>query len=343
MTITYIAEVSKSDIFAFARTLLRWKGSVWKAVIFECILWSLCYTVISLIYRLALNDFFKLIIYFGVCLLCYQYIDFIPITFMMGFFVSVVVTRWWSMFSRIGWIDNFALLVVSYIRGTDEKARRIRRSIIRYVCFCQVLIFRSISVRVRKRFPSMESLELAGTLLRIILTVKSFNDIKFWMPIRWAMHIIRDARSTFDDHLNLWFTDWVPVPLVYTQVIFVSVRLYFIVALLGRQFLNSGPQRQIDIYVPFVTIIQLICYTGWSKVAEALLNPFGEDDDDFECNWIIDRNLQIGLAIVDDKPEVIPPLLTDKFWNEANAQLLYSVQTATQPQNPNIGSAALLM
>ena len=31
---------------------------------------------------------------------------------------------------------------------------------------------------------------------------------------------------------------------------------------------------------------------GWIKVAETLLNPFGEDDEDFQINYLIDRNVQ---------------------------------------------------
>jgi hypothetical protein len=40
-------------------------------------------------------------------------------------------------------------------------------------------------------------------------------------------------------------------------------------------------------------MIELFCYLGLAKVAETLLNPFGNDDEDFEVNYIIDRNLQV--------------------------------------------------
>ena len=33
------------------------------------------------------------------------------------------------------------------------------------------------------------------------------------------------------------------------------------------------------------------------QVAEAMVNPFGDDDDDFNTNFMIDRNLQVRTFI----------------------------------------------
>lgn len=109
-------------------------------------------------------------------------------------------------------------------------------------------------------------------------------------------------------------------PLAYTQVATFSVYLYFGAALLGRQFLDPGTSQNADtfphimvpfsteepfishtpdVYIPFFTLIEFISYMGWIKVAETLLNPFGDDDEDFDINYLIDRNLQVSYLIVD--------------------------------------------
>ena len=44
---------------------------------------------------------------------------------------------------------------------------------------------------------------------------------------------------------------------------------------------------QIDLYIPIIYLFQFIFYLGWIKAAEVMLNPFGEDDDDFEINYVL--------------------------------------------------------
>ena len=47
------------------------------------------------------------------------------------------------------------------------------------------------------------------------------------------------------------------------------------------------------VHVPVFTLIEFIAYFGWIKVAETLLNPGGDDDEDFQVNYLIDRNFQV--------------------------------------------------
>uniref|UniRef100_A0A914UVJ9 Bestrophin homolog n=1 Tax=Plectus sambesii TaxID=2011161 RepID=A0A914UVJ9_9BILA len=96
----------------------------------------------------------------------------------------------------------------------------------------------------------------------------------------------------------------------------------------------------IDLYIPVLSVMQFIFYVGWLKVAQALLNPLGEDDDDFECDYMIDRNLQVGLCVVDDAQGKLPVLERDRFWDDKMATPLYTTECAERSINPLVGSCA---
>ena len=44
------------------------------------------------------------------------------------------------------------------------------------------------------------------------------------------------------------------------------------------------------------------------------MNPYGEDDDDFDMNWLVDRNLQVGYCIVEDVGQYPPTPVKDIHW-----------------------------
>lgn len=64
---------------------------------------------------------------------------------MLGFYVSIVVTRWWQQFMQIPWPDKAVLLISGYVRGDDERGRIIRRTLARYLVLMQVLTFQAVS------------------------------------------------------------------------------------------------------------------------------------------------------------------------------------------------------
>ena len=45
-----------------------------------------------------------------------------------------------------------------------------------------------------------------------------------------------------------------------------------------------------DMFIPVFAILKFIFYFGWLNVAETLINPFGEDDEDFDVNYLINRS-----------------------------------------------------
>lgn len=302
--------------------------------------------------RLALHDeqkrlFEKLSMY------CDKYAEQIPVTFVLGFYVTLVVNRWWNQFVNLPWPDRLMFLVSSCVQGKDEYGRLLRRTLVRYVNLTSLLIFRSVSTAVCKRFPTMDHVVEAGFMTpeerKVFDNVRS-PHLKYWIPVVWFTNLASKARQegriqdSIDlqnilNEMNLFRTwcatlfgyDWVGVPLVYTQVVTLAVYTFFFACLIGRQFLDPAQGyhgHDLDLYVPVFTLLQFFFYSGWLKVAEQLINPFGEDDDDFEANWIIDRNLQVSLLAVDEMHMNLPHMTKDMYWNDSEARPPYTLAAA---------------
>ncbi|XP_053142597.1 bestrophin-1 [Hemicordylus capensis] len=362
MTVTYTYRVADARLGTFSQLLLRWKGSIYKLLYCEFLIFISFYFSISLVYRLILSESQRLM-FEKLALYCNSYAELIPVSFVLGFYVTLVVSRWWGQYESIPWPDRIMNLVSSSVDGKDEYGRLLRRTLMRYINLLSVLILRSVSTAVFKRFPSIEHVVRAG--LMTPEEHKKFDSLnsphnKFWIPCVWFSNLAVKARNDgrirdsvlLQGILNemntlrsqcgrLYGYDWISIPLVYTQVVTVAVYSFFLACLIGRQFLDPAKGyhgHEMDLFVPIFTFLQFFFYAGWLKVAEQLINPFGEDDDDFETNWLIDRNLQVSLMAVDEMHQDVPTLQKDPYWNESDPQPPYTAATAEYKRPSFMGS-----
>ncbi|NXU28228.1 BEST4 protein, partial [Thalassarche chlororhynchos] len=359
MTVSYTLKVANSRFGGFSKLLFRWKGSIYKLLYKEFIVFVVLYAVLSLVYRRLLTEEQKRL-YTKVAQYCNRSTDLIPMSFVLGFYVTLIVNRWWAQYTSIPLPDQLMCVISSNVHGKDERGRILRRTLIRYANLSAVLILRSVSTRVLKRFPTMDHVVEAGFMTQD--ERKKFESLhsdfnKYWIPCVWFTNLAAQARREgrirddvalrlLMDELNLYRAkcsmlfhyDWISIPLVYTQVVTIAVYSFFAFCLIGRQFLEPlepGQEGDLDMYVPLSTLLQFFFYAGWLKVAEQIINPFGEDDDDFETNKLIDRNLQVSLLSVDDMYQNLPPTVKDKYWNESTAQPPYTMATAAETLKPS--------
>ncbi|KAI1717222.1 bestrophin, RFP-TM, chloride channel domain-containing protein [Ditylenchus destructor] len=318
MSVSYHLDVATTGATSFLNVLFRWHGSVWKRALAEMILWLGFYWLVALIYHSLMTHDAQL--QFETIA---RYLDtnliYFPMNLILGFFVVIVFKRWEGIFQNIGFIDECAYFVSSYIPGRDEEIITIRRNILRYLCLTQVLVLRDVSVRVRTRFPNITCVEDAGYLNAeekdLLLKNGVGYDRRYWIPMAWAIQLVeqmleRKAINQYQSSLlKLLSYDWLPIPLAYCQAVFVLVRASVIICLFARQILVSseadalhseeGRDVAAELVIPFMTILQVFFYLAWAKVTEEMLNPLGESDSHFESNYIIDRNLSLAMQMAD--------------------------------------------
>ncbi|MPC68280.1 Bestrophin-1 [Portunus trituberculatus] len=106
--------------------LCRWRGSLYKLVWPDTCVYCLLYFLCSMVYRFGLDEEQRRI-FEHVALYCDYFRNLIPISFVLGFYVSVVVQRWWEQYLSIPWPDSLALLCTAYIGGRVRNTKEYKR------------------------------------------------------------------------------------------------------------------------------------------------------------------------------------------------------------------------
>ncbi|XP_015785257.1 uncharacterized protein LOC107362670 isoform X2 [Tetranychus urticae] len=294
----------------------------------------------------------------------------IPLSFILGFYVSFTATRWWNQYTAIPWPDKLMNNIAMYVPGSDETSRMLRRTLMRYLNLTLVLVLRSISIAVKRRFPTKEHLVEAGFMTKLELemhtSVPSNEFNTFWIPCTWFINLLREARQEcritdssglklimeeFNEFRSkcglLWSYDWVSIPLVYTQVVTIATYAFFTASVFGRQKIERSPkvfnveiEHRYEPYIPVFTVLQFLLYMGLLKLGEQLINPFGDDDEDFELNWIIDRHLKVSILGVDTLNCSPPPMTKDCYWDELDIKLPYTAAAVSYKKRTYRGSMA---
>lgn len=358
MTISYQRDVASSTAGGFTRLLFKWKGSLYKLICRELLLFLVVYILLGVIYRQLMSPaqkelFENVVKYFD------AFLNLIPLSFVLGFYVSYVASRWWQQFLAIPWPDKLFHSIACYVEGFDEESRMLRRNLMRYMNLALILVLRSISSAVKQRFPTLDHVVEAGfmtepeKMLFSAIPANEFNT--YWVPCTWFIYRLQEATKkgkllnqySLENIMRefcefrakcglLWCYDWVSIPMVYTQVVTLATYVFFIFTIIGRQKIDGFNVNKamrsgripldIDLYIPIFTILQFFFYMGLLKVAEQLINPFGDDDEDFELNWLIDRHVKASFLGVDIlmNPERIPPMVKDYYWDKQDCPIPYT-------------------
>ncbi|VDP30169.1 unnamed protein product [Heligmosomoides polygyrus] len=156
----------------------------------------------------------------------------IPLTFLLGFYVAMIIRRWWDCCQLISWPDHLLYNVSALIRGNDPETRIIRKTIARYAILSSVLAYPTDEHLLDSGLITKEELDLFKTI-----HVRVDPHQKWFVPINWIqtmmvrcfekgtlghtneLRVLLDALEKYrNGFFQLFIYDWIAIPLVYTQL-----------------------------------------------------------------------------------------------------------------------------
>ena len=113
--------------------LIRWKGSVYKLIWHDLLMFIVMYFIFAILYRTVLVHYPEHKQYFDLmCIYAERVSTNLPTTLLTGFFVTSVVSRW-SQFMALPYPDRIALKLIAFVPGNVSHEYIIKICMVRSV------------------------------------------------------------------------------------------------------------------------------------------------------------------------------------------------------------------
>uniref|UniRef100_A0A0R3TVP6 Bestrophin homolog n=1 Tax=Rodentolepis nana TaxID=102285 RepID=A0A0R3TVP6_RODNA len=343
----------------------------------DLFLYLAVYYIISLIYRFALPETQKSHHNFKSdqvrsitpLILCRNFEDVvrfceamkgnIPVSFLLGFFVSGVIGRWYNMYMYIPWMNHIAYSTMSYVNCADKSvSKEIRLSLMRYMNLSWILLMRRISDQIADRFKQLdedsdcEQEYCCKGYSKCCNRKKKMHHI---MQHPWSssqVSVTTESLLFLNSYSHFCLTgDLVLIVVALpSEVVIIAVYSYFGCELLASQFLEVPKvegEAVVDFFVPIFSIFYFLFLMGWLKVSQivdqpvvisgfsmlyqivalCVMNPFGDDDEDFETSDILDYNLDVSYRTV---------LMDESTYPEQLKAPTFEIKTMKGAENDNL-------
>ena len=115
-------------------------------------------------------------------------------TFLLGFYVSNIVKRWWDQYKQLPWPDTLVTISHALVDFKTEESMDFCQTILRYCMLSYILCIRRLSKALRVMFPDNRSLIQANVATkRDLKLIESKGDLGrvWWIPLSWCMTMIK--------------------------------------------------------------------------------------------------------------------------------------------------------
>lgn len=338
--------------------LLRWKGSIYKTIWKDLLVYYGLYYLITIIHNYVLDEDGKRA-FVALAKYCLKNSNSINVMIMLTFFTTTALHRLFAMQTMIPGTAKVITFFVLSLKPNLPEGPIVVEQFARWTVLAWILTFRVVSKPLRTMFPDIISLQVAGIikekerlLLERVETERNKTP-RALMVIDWMLLLMKESsvHNRFAEKSNYlkavevvmtfkkgcgntikFATKNMPYALI--QAVIIVVYTYGLVTLIARNVEEASSCVFVEVivnYIPIIPSMQFFVFLVWLNFGRVAVNPFGTDDDDIDVTLLFKTHVQDSFRLASLYSQDLEQIFGQMPQHQHNQES--SLQSAAPMQN----------